>query len=973
MFSTETVNKFETPSIKQNLIPKRNSVQNQRHLQLFCKDLSKINNLDECGWTPLYRTVIAGDIFSATMLLNNGADPNIQCTMGETPLYQAVDMEKIDHIKLLLKNGANPNITNDDGLSPLHAAVSKQNISIVKILLKYGANPNIKSKLYQQTPLHLAIKNNTDPMILLLLVQFNGSLVNEDKFKKKPIDYTHSKEMQSTIEKLKFGQENIKIENHIQNFQTPSKRYGWTPSHVYSNTIRTQSHGKDMVIEGSNAILQNPGNLQYTIINGKNNVSNAKNNNVDETLKKDLFSSNEKNKANNNKYNKENIDNQINIDNSLKDIKQNNKIIHLLEDKENISPNNNINFSIRNVKTGNFESNQEGERGQINNSLRTKISKKISNENNSPEYEKNNSYKEISFSFSTNTFNNSKKETNLSQSIKHEEDDENKNNKNYLNNDSKDNNLNDEKNENNISDGSKVKILGDENKENNLNDENKDNNLGDENKDNNNTKKINKDNISININSSNKRKIIIKSYYNKEKKENMNSSSNSNINSKRNSFNGINEEGFLYEKIIKKSITKIEIYDEDKINESINKTTKKDLNEEDSVTKSANTSLYNKPIIKTKFNLKKTTKNINMRPSIELNLNKSYNSSVDNTFPKRSTFSKKMKNGLNKNLSFHIKKVPTTGQINIENNNKMKKKNLKASSFSRSSMTTLGVSGNEITQNQNSLWKFLNDIISNEKTLYNSLLTNNINSDIDNEYEINYKYPIYDWLKEINLHCYYSLFREKRIFCMDKVIINLKSGKYNITKNDIEKIGILIPGHIYRIITKLEIDSCKIKENISTYLIKNKKILSGKEINITKNSIYCCGCCSRNEQIQNLNKSKKLFNLDQWLNKIKMIKYKENFIENGFDLFEYFVLQMFSTIPVDDYIIREELKIENDKDRDIILLKLNKDVKYIMLKTDEILGYNNSFEIGEQNNYDDNNVYEFDTLQEDKNNECIII
>ena len=114
MFSTEAFNKFETPSIKQNLIPKRNSVQNQRHLQLFCKDLSKINHLDECGWTPLYRTVIAGDLFSATMLLNNGAVPNIQCTMGETPLYQAVDMEKIDHIKLLLKNGANPNITNND-------------------------------------------------------------------------------------------------------------------------------------------------------------------------------------------------------------------------------------------------------------------------------------------------------------------------------------------------------------------------------------------------------------------------------------------------------------------------------------------------------------------------------------------------------------------------------------------------------------------------------------------------------------------------------------------------------------------------------------------------------------------------------------------------------------------------------------------------------------------------------------------
>ena len=952
MFSTEVVNKYETPSIKQNLIPKCNSVQNQRHLQLFCKDLSKINLQDECGWTPLYRTIVAGDIFSATLLLNNGADPNIQCSMGETPLYQAVDMEKIDHIELLLKNGANPNITNDDGLSPLHAAVNKQNISIVKILLKYGANPNIKSKLYQQTPLHLAIKNNTDPMILLLLVQFNGSLVNEDKFKKKPIDYTNSKEMQNTIEKLKFGQENIKIENQIQNFQTPSKRYGWTPSNVYSNTIRTQSHGKEMVIEGSNAILQNPGNLKYTIINGKNNVSNAKSNKVVETVKKDLFSSSGKIKANNsNNDNKENID--ININNSLKDIKQNNRIIQLLEDKENIYPNNDINFSIRNVKTGYFGSNQEDEKGQINNSFRPKISKKISNSSNSPEYEKNNSYKEISFSFSTNTFNNSKKETNLSQSIKHEEID--KKRENNLNNENQDIILNDEKNDNN---------LVDEIKENNLDDENKENIVGDESKESNNTKKTKKDNINININSSNKRKIIIKSYFNKEKKENINSTSNS-------KKNIINDDDILYEKIIKKSITKIEIYDDEKIshNESINKTTKKDLNEVDSITKSSNTSLYNKPIIKTQFNSKKTT---SMRPSIELNLNKS-SGSVDNTFPKRSTFSKKMKTGLNKNLSFHIKKVPTTGQINLENNDKMKKENLKTNSFSGASTTTLGVSGNEITQNQNSLWKFLNDII-NEKTLYNSLLTNNLNNEINNEYDINYKYPIYDWLKEINLHCYYSLFREKRIFSMDKVIINLKSGKYNITKSDIEKIGILIPGHIYRIITKLEIDSGKIKENISTYLIKNKKTISGKDINITKNSIYyCCGCCSTNEQIHNFNKSKKLFSLDQWLYKIKMIKYKENFIENGFDLFEYFVLQMFSAIPVDDYILREELKIEDDKDRDIILLRLNKDVKYLMLKTNGILGYNNSYEIGEQNNFEEYNVYEFNTSQDEKNSECIII
>ena len=44
---------------------------------------------------------------------------------------------------------------------------------------------------------------------------------------------------------------------------------------------------------------------------------------------------------------------------------------------------------------------------------------------------------------------------------------------------------------------------------------------------------------------------------------------------------------------------------------------------------------------------------------------------------------------------------------------------------------------------------------------------------------MNYKYPIYDWSKEINLHCYYSIFKEKRILRMDKVISNLKTGKFN--------------------------------------------------------------------------------------------------------------------------------------------------------------------------------------------------
>ena len=985
MISKENVNNYETPSNKRNLIPINNSMKNQKHLQIFCKDLSKINNQDECGWTPLYRTVVAGDIFATTLLLNNGADPNVQCSMGETPLYQAVDMEKIEHVKLLLKNGANPNISNDDGFTPLHIAVNKQNISIVKILLKFGANPNQKSKLYKQTPLHLAIKNNTDPMILLLLVQFNGSLTNEDKFRKKPIDYTNSKEMQSTIEKLKFGQENpiIEKENEVQNFQTPERKYGWTASNVYSNTIRSQSHNNNLVVEGSNAILQNPGNVITNVINGKNMVSNTKNNinnnnnneNIIETFKKGLFNTNEEITVNNNgnieisktiedknvNYDKnnekaDNIDikkekekTEENISNeNIMDINKSNKKTDLNEDKENINPNNNnINMSNlwKKTKTGKFatiqEENSSNESRKNNSSLKPNIIRRSLTNEKSKEEDKE-TYHKKNFSFSTNTFNNNKNKE-YSTSSKKDEQEKNENfshheNKKTINiNKSKDNiNININFNKDDLS-GSKKRTSTNES-----------------------------------YYSNTKKKILIKSYYNKEgKKGNNNNSSYSTKESEKDK----DISKYLYEKIIKKSITKIEIYDEyDNQNksQSIQKKSekiKKETNKANIKSNSSYKSLYNKPILKNKFNFKKSGKKIYVRPSIELDLNNS-SGSIEKQILRRKTFSRN-------NVKVNHKKQMIKSQINtndnVEVNKNPKIKSEKTYTMSRTSLTTLGASKNDQNYNKNSLWKFLNanGNEKNERIFNQSITSNNINTELENIYEENYKYPIYDWLKEINLHCYYNLFTQKNIFSMDKVIHNLKTGKFNINKSDIEKIGIIIPGHIYRIITKLEIDSCKIKENISNYLIKKKR-MSGRDINIINNSIYfCCGCSGSNEKIHSCTLNKKIFNLDQWLNKIKMIQYKDKFVENGFDFFEYFILQMFSTIPVDDYILREELKIENDKDRDIILLKLNKDVKYIVQKADNDQNDTiNLYYKGKQCNIEE---YEFDSKQKEKDMDCIII
>ena len=71
-----------------------------------------------------------------------------------------------------------------------------------------------------------------------------------------------------------------------------------------------------------------------------------------------------------------------------------------------------------------------------------------------------------------------------------------------------------------------------------------------------------------------------------------------------------------------------------------------------------------------------------------------------------------------------------------------------------------------------------------------------------------------------------------------------------------------------------------------------------------------------------------------------MIKYKQNFIDNGFDKFEYFFLQMFGSVPIDFNILKNSLKIESEKERDLILLQLQNDVKYLAIKVNGLKKFN---------------------------------
>ena len=911
-----------------NSINSKDASSESEILKLFCPDLKKINEKDECDWTPLYRSIISGNLKASEVLLSNGADPNIQCSMNETALYQAVDMEKIDHVKLLLKNGADPNISQIDGLSPLHLAVSKQNLLIIKCLLKFKANPNLQSSLYKQTPVHLAIKNNVDSMILLILANSGGLLNIKDKFGKTPIDYINSEEMKKTVEMIK--PEKNKENNTLKKiYFTPSKKSNLVVSSVISKTIRSESPLPKEINKSNTITLKDSGKAKFNFIelrtcstkkkdkdkNG-NNIENNKNNNIKEN---DIIPNNE-NKEN------ENINIKINLFNT--------------QNQENIKEN----------KEENIEENFEENKKKI---YTYKKAKYLYNES---KIDINSKYINNSSKFNYNY--------NYIESPIQEESSSCISSNKYFKNQS---NLKNKNNMYNVTlSPTADKISAIKKMKNNIRSQTSSQKKY--------IRKKSTDKISCFRCESNK-KMKTKAYetYNNMMAKSM---SNKNIQNSRNI-----EKIFLGEIYNTNNTYNSNSVIDTLTNYRTNLTTNSNkgaLTDRNSLLSRISDNNYNFNYLKTNENADKRLYN---KPKIIIKKNNNYNKNIkEKKIMFKNPLKERIERNKNRNLfnskttryypTFYTNKTLTSindneqkKTIKLFNNYKINNKENISFNMKQSLLSDLSdISGitniNNINTNKNLIRNSQNSAQS-KCTYYtltrngnNSLLeiiekTNTSNMIIHDKESLH----IYNWLKEIDLLIYLSLFLKKKIYSLQKTISDLSKKKVIITPSDIRKIGIKIPGHVYRIFTKLELDAGLIDKRIYDYLLilkieeeeKNKgTLIKEKEGEESSQSIYECGgcnCCSLKRSHVKIKVDKKnkvennpILNLDKWLRNINMHKYKQNFIKKGFDKIEFFILQMFSSIPLEEKIFEKEMNIENNNDIDLFILQLNKDVKFISNK-----------------------------------------
>ncbi|GFR67750.1 poly [ADP-ribose] polymerase [Elysia marginata] len=126
------------------------------------------NQKDKDGKTPLVLAVEGSREKIVKLLLENGADPNVEINHGyykDTPLVLATARGSLQIMRMLIQYKAEVTSCRSDSLStPLHLMVTNrvhedETISMLQLLLKSGAKINSVDK-NGNTPLHLAVSCN---------------------------------------------------------------------------------------------------------------------------------------------------------------------------------------------------------------------------------------------------------------------------------------------------------------------------------------------------------------------------------------------------------------------------------------------------------------------------------------------------------------------------------------------------------------------------------------------------------------------------------------------------------------------------------------------------------------------------------------------------------------------------------------------------------------------------------------------
>ena len=225
---------------------------------------------------------------------------------------------------------------------------------------------------------------------------------------------------------------------------------------------------------------------------------------------------------------------------------------------------------------------------------------------------------------------------------------------------------------------------------------------------------------------------------------------------------------------------------------------------------------------------------------------------------------------------------------------------------------------NSMTNNYNNNTSFnvLNKETITENILFTKKYSNKPTINININIELKY------WLDNLNLAEYLDNFIQNDIFDINILINQMNNPEHKLNYDSLESLlKIHKPGHIYRIFSALEISAGIINPNIGDFLVKkNSRNNSNKNKNDLKLSVSreinssCVNCFRINFLF-----SQKKNDLNSFLSRYNLLKFYQNFYHNGFELINYVMAQMYSSDPIDEFILENCFHIYEKKDREKVL------------------------------------------------------
>ena len=160
-----------------------------------------------------------------------------------------------------------------------------------------------------------------------------------------------------------------------------------------------------------------------------------------------------------------------------------------------------------------------------------------------------------------------------------------------------------------------------------------------------------------------------------------------------------------------------------------------------------------------------------------------------------------------------------------------------------------------------------------------------------------------DFLSQINMGKYISILAFNGFDDINLILEQSKNGSSSIQDSELKEAGIIIPG-----------DRAKI-------LIRIQELSNNFEFPIPKEVYYSI------KNYNNILDDQNIIKLRKWLENLKIEKYLNNFIDNGYNSIELLLIQMISSNPLTNEILKEEIKIDKVGYRSRIINKLKEDSK----------------------------------------------